>query len=110
MLLLEYLLRRRDVRPSILFELHQPLERRQILPLGLVVHDVGHVLLLDLLAGGTSMDTYRGHTYGPEAISHRAVGYEERRSAQAMSYCGIACAATFNSLILPSSIKTSTVS
>ena len=47
MLLLEYLLRRRDVRPSILFELHQPFKAGKILPLRFVVHHVGDVFLLD---------------------------------------------------------------
>ena len=71
MLLLEYLLRRRDVRPSILFELHEPLEGGQIFPLRLVVHDVGYILLLDLLARRSSMNSDGRDTYGPGRVADR---------------------------------------
>ena len=70
MLLLEYLLRRRDVGPSILLELHEPLERREILPLRLVVHDVGHVFLLDFFPRRSCMNSDRGHTYRPSGITN----------------------------------------
>ena len=41
MLLLEYLLRRRDVGPPILLELHEPLERREIPARSIAVSRLG---------------------------------------------------------------------
>ena len=71
MLLLEYLLRRRDVRPSILFELHEPLERRQILSLSFVVHDVGHVFLFHFLPSCSSVDAHGRNSDRPSGIADR---------------------------------------
>ena len=70
MLLLEYLLRRRDVGPSVLLELHQPFKAGKILPLRLVVHHVGDVFLFDFLSRRSRVDTYRGHADGPSCITN----------------------------------------
>lgn len=57
------------IRPLILVVLHEPLDRGQVLPLHLIVHDMSHILRADPLSPCALVDPHHGQTNRPGRVT-----------------------------------------